>query len=83
MAKVILVLAKHPAGLHPMLHSGLLVSLTRVQNQNGIRILCIKGKGLMKLRVVYGMKRKYWKHGTFYLRKKKQITKKGTKKGPA
>eukprot|EP00957_Ditylum_brightwellii_P196291 14955158-Ditylum_brightwellii.AAC.1 len=49
MAKVILVLAKFPAGLHPMLHSGFLVSLTRVQNHNGTRILCSKGEALSYL----------------------------------
>eukprot|EP00957_Ditylum_brightwellii_P124102 9459651-Ditylum_brightwellii.AAC.1 len=49
MAKVILVLAKRPAGFHLMLHSGLLASLTRIENHNDIRILCSKCEDLSYL----------------------------------
>eukprot|EP00957_Ditylum_brightwellii_P193760 14755050-Ditylum_brightwellii.AAC.1 len=49
MARVILVLGKHPAGLHLMLHSCLLVSLTTVQNHDDIRILCSKDEDLSYL----------------------------------
>eukprot|EP00957_Ditylum_brightwellii_P092487 7042842-Ditylum_brightwellii.AAC.1 len=47
--RVILVLGKCPAGSHPMLHSGLLISLTRVQNHDDIRILCSEDEDLSYL----------------------------------
>eukprot|EP00957_Ditylum_brightwellii_P163498 12447681-Ditylum_brightwellii.AAC.1 len=49
MARVILDLGERPAGLHPMPHSGLLVSLTRVQNHDNIRILCSEDEDLLYL----------------------------------
>eukprot|EP00957_Ditylum_brightwellii_P103688 7899715-Ditylum_brightwellii.AAC.1 len=49
MARVILVLGKRPTGLHPMLHSCLLVSLTRVQNHDDIQILCSEDEDLSYL----------------------------------
>eukprot|EP00957_Ditylum_brightwellii_P172173 13107189-Ditylum_brightwellii.AAC.1 len=49
MARVILVLGKRPTGLKQMLHSGLLASLTRVQNHDDIRILCSEDEDLSYL----------------------------------